>query len=371
MLSARLSERRVLVSCGAGGVGKTTLSAALALGAARRGLRVLVITIDPSRRLAETLGVSRNPRQPVPLPEDKLREAGVTTGTLHAWMLDPQLIADSAVERLGGEDAARLLRNRLYQNISAMVAGMQEYTAVEALYRFVQADLYDLIILDTPPSRDALRFLEAPRRLGALLNQRVFDLFLPERPGFIQRVAGRLIEGVFDVVLGKATRAELQEFLVLFAGIFQRLNQNQEEMRRFFAAQEVGFLLVTAPNEAALEEAYYFERKTRDELGLNLEGYILNRSLAHTADWPLPDPEAPGLDPTLRAALLKLAPLAKAERVRALADLELTRALAARLPGGFVQALPTLEFGANDIPALARLSEILLCPEATEATPTV
>ena len=144
-----LTTRKVLVCCGAGGVGKTTVSASLALAAARAGKRVLVVTIDPSKRLAETLGVSRNPEEPVQIPEDRLKAAGVT-GTLSAWMLDPQLVSDNVVRGFSKseEDAQRLLANPIYRNVTSMVAGMQEYTAVEAMHGFVVDDTYDLVVLD-------------------------------------------------------------------------------------------------------------------------------------------------------------------------------------------------------------------------------
>ena len=166
-----LMKRRVVVCCGAGGVGKTTTSAALAIAAARAGRRVLVVTIDPSKRLAEALGVDRNPTEPVKVGQD----TGLLNhckGSLEAWMLDPQLIADNVVQRFSSSksDASTLMSNPIYRNVTAMVAGMQEYTAVQALYEFINEDRYDLVILDTPPSRDALRFLDALRARDRVLR---------------------------------------------------------------------------------------------------------------------------------------------------------------------------------------------------------
>ena len=238
------TTRKVLVCCGAGGVGKTTVSASLALAAARAGKRVLVVTIDPSKRLAETLGVSRNPEEPVQIPEDRLKAAGVT-GTLSAWMLDPQLVADKVVNSFSNSEreASELLQNRIYRNITAMVAGMQEYTAVEALYEFVENEAYDLIILDTPPSRDALRFLDAPDRATAFLDKRIFNLFIPGEGGLIRRMTTRLVEKVMDLTFGENTRRELQQFMSLFGQLLGYLNQNQAEMKAFFAGDQVGFIL--------------------------------------------------------------------------------------------------------------------------------
>ena len=195
MIGDVLANKRVIVCCGAGGVGKTTVSASLALAAARAGRRVLVVTIDPSRRLAETLGVSRNLPEPTELPAERLAAAGVSApGSLAAWMLDPQLVSDRVVHGFSKseDDARRLLANPIYQNVTAMVAGMQEYTAVEALHGFVRDDRYDLIVLDTPPSRNALRFLEAPHRASGFLDGRVFNLFIPGEGSIIRRFASRL-----------------------------------------------------------------------------------------------------------------------------------------------------------------------------------
>ena len=275
-LANLLESKRVLVSCGAGGVGKTTVSASLAVHAARLGKRVLVVTIDPSKRLAEALGVARNAPEPVPVAVE-----GLEKGSLHAWMLDPQLVSNQVVQKFSKtpEEAQKLLDNRIYQNVTAMVAGMQEYTAVEALCEFVSTDKYDLVILDTPPSRDALRFLDAPVRANAFLDRRIFNLFIPSEGGLIRRMASRLVEQVMDVTFGKQTREDLQQFFVLFGVLLGHLNHNQTEMQRFFRAETVGFLLITSPSELALKESDFFRRKT-EELGLRVCGVVLNRSLA-------------------------------------------------------------------------------------------
>ncbi len=271
-----LKSKRVIVSCGAGGVGKTTVSASLSVLAARMGLRVLVVTIDPSKRLAEALGVERNAPEPV-----EVHLEGLENGRLHAWMLDPQMVSDQVVAKFSKtpEEAKRLLENRIYQNVTAMVAGMQEYTAVEALCEFVSTDRFDLVILDTPPSRDALRFLDAPIRANAFLDRRIFNLFIPSEGGLIRRMATKLVEQVMDVAFGKQTRKDLQQFFMLFGALLGHLNHNQSEMQQFFRAKTVGFLMVTSPSELALKETAFFRRKT-EELGLGVCGVVLNRSLA-------------------------------------------------------------------------------------------
>ena len=261
-----LIRRRLIITCGAGGVGKTTVSAAMALAAARLGQRVLVVTIDPSKRLAETLGVGQDLDAPVALSAERLAALGVEPpGSMSAWMLDPKRVSDAVVEQFSAskEDARSLLGNSIYANLSGMVAGMQEYTAVEALHGFVADDAYDLIVLDTPPSRNALRFLDAPDRVGGFLDRRIFNLFVPGDAGMIRRAATALVTRVLDAGLGKSTREELQSFLGLFGALLAHLNRNQSQMRLFLKTDAVGFVLVTSPERAALDEVFAFERRAR------------------------------------------------------------------------------------------------------------
>lgn len=359
-----LAEKRVVVCCGAGGVGKTTVSASLALAAARAGRRVLVVTIDPSKRLAETLGVERNPPAPVELPPERLAAAGITDGSLAAWMLDPKLVSDRVVNDVARnpEEARRLLDNRMYANITAMIAGLQEYTAVEALHAFVVDDVYDLVILDTPPSRDALRFLDAPDRVAMFLDRRIFNLFVPGEGSVIRRMATQLVEKIMDVAFGEQTRRDLQQFFELFGGILDHLNHNQHEMRAFFRAPDIGFLLVTSPAREALAEAEFFATKTRDELQMHLCGYVLNRSLAAQAGYAMPDPgRLPAdADPALVAGLTRLAGLAREEQRKVAEHLALAADLDTRAGDGFAWVLPMLGGGASDISDLVHLADVLV-----------
>ncbi len=355
-----LDTKRVIVCCGAGGVGKTTVSASLALAAARQGRRVLVVTIDPSKRLAETLGVSRNPEEPVAISAERLTAAGVT-GHLSAWMLDPQLVADKVVNSFSNSanEASQLLQNRIYQNVTAMVAGMQEYTAVEALYEFVENDAYDLIILDTPPSRDALRFLDAPDRATAFLDKRIFNLFIPGEGGLIRRMATKLVESVMDLTFGESTRRELQQFMSLFGQLLGYLNQNQAEMKSFFAGDQVGFVLVTSPASEAVTEAKFFARRAVTDLGLNLNGYVLNRSLASETSREIPaSAQAEG---PLASAIAKLKPFAEAERANGAAHQELAGQVADTAGDGvWTCVLPNLGGDASQLQGLVSLADALV-----------
>ena len=352
-----IEEKRVIVCCGAGGVGKTSVAASMGVGAARLGRRVLVVTIDPSKRLAETLGVDRNPASPVKLPEERLKSAGIKPpGSLEAWMLDPQVVSSNVVKRFSkdGKTASDLLSNRIFKNVTAMVAGMQEYTAVQAMYEFVNEDRYDLVILDTPPSRNALHFLEAPSRITRFLDGRVFRYFLPGDDSFLKKATSKVLNKVMDIAFGTETRVELLNFFAMFSSILLRLNRNAGEMREFFQKDSVSFLVITSPAQEALDEARYFEKKTRDELSLPLSGYILNRSLAFVDGKLFPDETL--FDSKISTKVQEeLQKFAVRERREAEAHTSLMDEIRSRLKDGFVEALPYLIEGVADMKSLVTL----------------
>jgi len=362
-IGALLREKRIIVCCGAGGVGKTTSAAALALAAARAGRKVLVLTIDPSRRLAETLGVAQNPPSPVPLPADRAAAAGIQAGALDAWLLDPKRIADESVRRLIADPAEqeRLLQNRIYQQVSAMVAGMHEYTAMEALHRLMEEGRYELVILDTPPSRNALDFLEAPGRLGQLLDMKVFRAFLPKAGSMFSRAASRIIERVLAAVFGHEFAAELTGFLAAFAQIFGMLNLDVSRMRTILGGADAAFLLVCSPAPAAIEEVYFFRAKTRD-LGLPFRGFILNRSRGHGAARVFPDASmlAPDAGPAGQAAMGKLQGMAREEQRASQRDQDLLAKLASEAGTDAVAVpVPNLPLGADDMSTLLTVADLL------------
>lgn len=358
-----IRDRKIIVCCGAGGVGKTTTAAALALAGARMGRRVLVLTIDPSRRLAETLGVARNPPEPVPMPPERLAAAQIREpGSLEAWMLDPKLVSDDAVRRLVPDpiEAQKVLDNRIYQQITSMVAGMHEYTAMEALHRLVNSGRYDLVVLDTPPSRHALDFLESPGRLSRLLDGRVFKLFLPKGGGLFARATSKIVSTILAGVFGADFAGELTLFMKTFSGIFAVLGRDVAAMRTFLSQPAAAFLLVASTSPATLAEAYFFELKTK-ELGLPFEGYVLNRSRARALGGAKPDEEWLGADPSpeARSALTKLQAMAAAELMAAEHDADLLGDLLRR-SGGKALAVPNLPQGADDMGTLLKVSEALI-----------
>ena len=239
-----------------------------------------------------------------------------------------------------------------------MIAGMQEYMAVEALHTFVRDERYDLVVLDTPPSRDALRFLDAPTRATAFFDRRVFQLFVPGSRNRIRQAATRMFEGLLDLAFGQRARSEIQQFFELFEHVLAYLSRSQGEMRDFFGGPGIGFLLVSSPSIEALEEARYFEEKTRT-LSLPLVGSVLNRSRAWAIDLPLPDearlpPDAPA---ALRSGLAKLRPIAEAELREAERHQAIMTGLAERSGDRFVLALPELPTAASDLESLVTLAD--------------
>ena len=356
-LSALVREKRVLVLCGAGGVGKTTTSAALALAGAKAGRRVLVLTIDPARRLAQALGIPESSPRPTPVPPERLAEIGVSgPGSLDAWMLDPRVVFDDLVRKLSSpEKALVILHSKMYRHLTELVAGMQEYTAAEALYSFAAEERYDLIVLDTPPSRSALDFLDAPGRLGKFLEDSVIQLFLPKEGVGLLRRAGRFLSGVFARVFGETFIEELQTFLGAFSGMFAALRQHTAGVRELLASEKAAFLLVTSTDEEAVDEALYFRDKLA-ERALPFAGFVLNRSYASLEGLPHPDELGGAPTGEEQAVLAKLGRFADEERSRAKADGRLLERLKGLAGRGFAVAAPHLGEAVEDLPGLVALA---------------
>ncbi|MBX3206673.1 MAG: ArsA family ATPase [Labilithrix sp.] len=378
-LEPLVRDKRVIVCCGAGGVGKTTTAAAIGVASAVAGRKALVLTIDPARRLAEAMGIPEASRAPSPVPRAKLATVGVpVSGELDAWMLSPEVVFETMVRRLAGDESRveAILANRLYQHLSRIIAGMQEYTAAEALYTLSTEGKYDLVVLDTPPSRNALAFLEAPRKLSMFLDERVIGVFLPKdaggaKKGAIFRAASDLVERVFTKAFGEGFYKDLQEFLGAFSGMFGGMRAHAEAVRELLSSDQSAFVLVTSPEPAALAEAGFFQEKIV-ELGLPFAGYVLNRSWAYTRGFVGPEEIAlpPGAMEHERAAMRKLAQLADGERWRAQRDRDLLARLrmeAARSSrahgersGGAAIATPHLGGAVEDLAGLAELARNLV-----------
>ena len=295
-----LLKKKILICCGSGGVGKTTIAASLALEAAERGKKAIVLTIDPARRLARALGLEELPNEP-----RLVREFG--GGSLYAMMLDTKRTFDRLAEKYAPERAGAILNNRLYRHLSSMIAGSQEYMAMERLFEIDQQGEFDLLVLDTPPTRHALDFLEAPRRMIQITSNSILGWFLKPglfagRLGFktLQRGAEKIL-GVFDRLAGFSFLHELAEMLGLISGMLGGFRARAEAVQELLRQPYVGFLLVTSPASVALQDALYFFRRIQ-EAKLPFLGFIINKTHAPFAV-PVPETTFRDFTPPLQAKL--------------------------------------------------------------------
>jgi anion-transporting ArsA/GET3 family ATPase len=279
----------VCVCAGSGGVGKTTASAAIAAGMAARGKKVAVLTIDPARRLANSLGLPELGNEERLVDPALFEAAGVEMkGELWAMMLDAKRTFDDLVEWHAPDAETRdaVLGNRIYQELSSAVAGSQEYMAMEKLHELHQEGRYDLLVLDTPPSRHALDFLDAPRRLSRFIDSRSLQLFTAPGRGAL-RFLGKGTGMVFSV-LKRATGVDLlqdlSEFFLSFGDMAQGFRERADRVNELLGDSRTTFLLVTSPQSDAMEEAAYFHHRLLDS-GMPFGGVVVNRmhELAATA----------------------------------------------------------------------------------------
>jgi anion-transporting ArsA/GET3 family ATPase len=279
-------DNRIVVCCGSGGVGKTTTAAALGLRAAERGRKVVVLTIDPARRLAQSMGIDS-------LDNTPRRVKGVDDsagGELHAMMLDMKRTFDEIVEsHADPERAAAILGNPFYQSLSAGFAGTQEYMAMEKLGQLRAKDEWDLIVVDTPPSRSALDFLDAPKRLGSFLDGKLIRVLLaPAKVGgragmkFLN-VGMSMMTGVLGKVLGGQFLKDVQTFVAAMDSMFGGFRTRADATYKLLQAPGTAFLVVAAPERDALREAAYFVERLAAE-DMPLAGLVLNRVHGSGAD---------------------------------------------------------------------------------------
>ena len=269
---------RIIVCCGSGGVGKTTAAAAIGLRAAERGRQACVLTVDPARRLAQSLGLTSLDNTPRPV--DGVNISG--GGSLHAMMLDMKRTFDEIVEAHADPDrAAQILANPFYQSLSSSFAGTQEYMAMEKLGQLRHADEWDLIVVDTPPSRSALDFLDAPERLGRFLDGRLIRLLtVPARAGMsymkVLNAGFSMMTSALTKILGAQVLKDAQTFVSAFDTMFGGFRERAEWTYRLLQAPGTAFLVVAAPEPDALREASYFVERL-DAERMPLAGLILNR----------------------------------------------------------------------------------------------
>jgi anion-transporting ArsA/GET3 family ATPase len=370
-LGKALAEKRVLVTCGSGGVGKTTTAAALALRAARNGRRVLVCTIDPSRRLATSLGKGQLSGRPRAIELKGFSPA--RGGALFAMVLDVKGTFDALVARHTQDAAARerILRNRFYKHVSEALAGSHEYMAMEKLLELAEDERFDLVVLDTPPTRYALDFLEAPDRLLAFLDVGILRFFL--RPYFVAgrvtvKVAtrtGAALVKLLDRFIGLQFLQELSEFFLAFEGMYDGFRKRAAEVHALLRAESTGFVLVASPQPQALEESLFFHRRLLEKR-MSFVGFLVNRmhsdparaQSAHRAGRAVVSPELAAL---LTTTLREQQVLARVER-RAVARLEVDTRERPVL-------VPELDQDVHDLRGLAAFSELVF-RSAPERAPT-
>ncbi|MDY6871656.1 MAG: ArsA family ATPase [Actinomycetota bacterium] len=269
------TSNRVVVCCGAGGVGKTTTAAAMALRAAEYGRTVVVLTIDPAKRLAQALGIEDlgNTPQRVPLAPE-------VTGELHAMMLDMRRTFDEMVIQYSGPDRAdAILDNQFYQTVATSLAGTQEYMAMEKLGQLLAQDKWDLIVVDTPPSRNALDFLDAPKRLGSFMDSRLWRMLLT--PG---RGIGKLVTGVvglamkaMSTILGSQMLSDAAGFVQSLDATFGGFREKADRTYDLLKRRGTQFVVVSAAEPDALREASFFVDRLSSER-MPLAGLVLNRT---------------------------------------------------------------------------------------------
>ncbi|GAA2572117.1 ArsA family ATPase [Mycolicibacterium diernhoferi] len=361
-LGAILSDtsNRVIVCCGAGGVGKTTTAAAMALRAAEIGRTVVVLTIDPAKRLAQALGIESlgNNPQRVPLAPE-------VTGELHAMMLDMRRTFDEMVLQYSGPGVAEsILENQFYQTVATSLAGTQEYMAMEKLGQLLAEDKWDLVVVDTPPSRNALDFLDAPKRLGSFMDSRLWRMLLA--PG---RGIGRIVTGAvglamkaMSTVLGSQMLSDAAGFVqsldATFGGFREKADRTYELLKR----KGTQFVVVSAAEPDALREASFFVDRLSSER-MPLAGLILNRThptLSHLAG-EMAEEAADALDAAkgpggLTSAVLRIHAARAATAKR---EIRLLSRFTGANPHVAIVGVPSLPFDVSDLEALRAIGDQL------------
>ena len=364
-----LEGKRICVCAGSGGVGKTTTSAAIALGMAARGAKVAVVTIDPAQRLANALGVEELPNEPHRIEPERLGSAGLEVeGELWAMMLDPKRTFDELIERIAPDPdrAEEIKANRVYRELSSAVSGSQEFTAVAKLYDLDHAHEFDLLVLDTPPSRNALDFLEAPRRLSSFLEGSSLRAFA--RPtGLGIRVLGRSatpILGALRRVIGVDLLSDLASFFQLLGDMTRDFNERAAQVELLLRASTSAFVLVTSAEREPIDEAIWFHR-TLEHGGLPFAGVVVNRVHHDLLDGSEPDDVRPALSRTLGADLAaRVAQNFDDYHVLARRDDRNVERLAQALGEEPLLLVPQLEQDVHDLDGLLQMHRYLFASDA-------
>jgi anion-transporting ArsA/GET3 family ATPase len=387
---------RIAVCVGCGGVGKTTVAAAIALEAARRHRKVAVLTIDPARRLADALGVRELGNEPQEIPRETLTALGVPEdGSLWAMMLDMKRTFDDLVERFAENPAARdrILENPIYRHVSDALAGSVEYSAMEKVYELCERQEFDLIVVDTPPAQHALDFLDAPQRMVEFLDSRIVHILIHPamaagRFGFriFHRSAHRVLQ-LLERVTGIGFLEDISEFLMAFEHMSEGFRERAIRVRHLLLGPEASFILIAGPaRESALQAEQFLDRL--EATGVPLVGVLTNR--VHR--WPGDGvPKKFAADDDLNAAVLsalvsaleysegpdfpaRAAARAAVEAAKGYADLvrrdgyvttELRRRTESR--GCYWGTIPELADDVHDLSGLARIADLIFEPNGEES----
>jgi anion-transporting ArsA/GET3 family ATPase len=364
-----LDGKRVCVCCGSGGVGKTTTSAAVALGMAARGAKVAVVTIDPANRLANALGLEQLENEPRRVSPDRLAGGPLEVkGELWAMMLDPKRTFDELIERIAPDPgrAEEIKANRVYRELSTAVSGSQELTAIAKLYELDESNEFDLLVLDTPPSRNALEFLDAPGRLNSFLEGRALKAFLkPTGLGFrtLGRGAMPLLGGLRKIT-GIDLITDLTVFFQLLGDMTVDFSQRAAQVEQLLRADTTAFVLVTSAAREAVDEAIWFgERLANDDLPF--AGVIVNRVHHDLLGDREPREVRRSVAKTLPGPLAaRVAENFRDYHVLAMRDDRNLARLASHLDDQRLLLVPQLDDDVHDIEGLARVHRYLFASAA-------
>ncbi|MGI8430266.1 MAG: ArsA family ATPase [Solirubrobacteraceae bacterium] len=364
-----LAGKRVCVCGGSGGVGKTTTSAAMALGMAARGAKVALVTIDPARRLANALGLAELENAPRRIEPERLASGGLEIeGELWAMMLDPKRTFDELIERIAPNPArAQAIKaNRVYRELSTAVSGSQEFTAIAKLYELELDGDFDLLVLDTPPSRNALDFLDAPGRLTSFLEGSALKAFV--RPtGFGMRVLGRgamPLLGALRRITGVDLLADLSAFFGLLGDMTEDFSHRAAEVEKMLKAPTTAFVLVSTAEHGPIEEAIWF-RRTLEQGGFPFAGIVVNRVHHDMLGAGEPDDVAAALEHDLGSELAaRVAANLHDYHVLARRDDRTIARLTTELGDRPVLLVPYLDDDVHDVDGLLRMHRYLFASDA-------
>lgn len=369
-LTQVVERSSVVVCCGSGGVGKTTTAALIALRAAKGGRRSVVVTIDPARRLADALGLEGLSNSPA-------RIEGVTSpdgkGEMWAMMLDTKATFDGLVQRYSSDDhqAERILSNSFYQNISGSLSGTQEYMASEKLYELAVEGDFDLVVVDTPPTRNALDFIDAPQRLAQFLSHPLYRVFMAPKGGIVKAVnlAAQALTRSIAKVVGAEVIGDAVAFFQAFEGMERGFADRARHVERLLAAPGTAFVLVASPKADTVAEADYFASRLHDH-GIRVRGLVVNRMQPSFAGAGGQEGLATGAE-AARARARSLAGTALGDHYTCLADARaLARdeeshlvGLATRIDDAPLVRVPVQPFEVTDLAALEALGEVVFAEQ--------